>query len=87
MNSVTTPEFWKAYAKLNQIQKEAARKAYSFWHNNPFHPSLRFKCINTDQGIWSVRVSRSHRAVCTLVGDTAIWFWIGDHDEYEKFFG
>ena len=87
MNSVTTPEFWKAYAKLSRVQKEAARKAYSFWLNNPFHPSLRFKCINTNQGIWSVRVSRSYRAACTLVDDTAIWCWIGDHDEYEKFFG
>jgi len=27
----------------------------------PFHPSLRFKCINKPENLWSVRVTVKHR--------------------------
>ncbi len=87
MKSETTPEFWTEYAKLDEDLKKAARKAYSLWTENHFHPSLRFKCINSDENIWSVRISRSHRALCVTEADTAIWFWIGKHDDYEMYFG
>jgi len=50
-------------------------------------PSLRFKCINREENVWSVRVSRGCRAVGVLDGDTVTWFWIGDHDAYARFFG
>ncbi|MFP3895702.1 MAG: hypothetical protein ACLFV5_02530 [Anaerolineales bacterium] len=54
--------------------------------NNPFHPSLRFKCINRKENIWSVRMSRGYRAIALWEGDTVTWFWIGDHNDYERFF-
>ena len=44
------------------------------------------KCVNSEEGIWSVRVTKSYRAVGVLEGDTVTWFWIGSHDKYEKFF-
>lgn len=47
MKSQTSPEFWKEYSKLDAKLKQAARKAYIIWHENPFYPSLRFKCINS----------------------------------------
>jgi hypothetical protein len=53
---------------------------------NPFHPSLHFKCINTEEDVWAVRVTLGFRAVGILEGDTVTWFWIGSHDEYERFF-
>jgi len=31
-------------------------------------------------------VTRGHRAIGVLEGDTVTWFWIGSHDEYEHFF-
>lgn len=87
MNSETLPSFWNAYAELDERIRESARKAYRIWVDNPFHPSLHFKCINDDEDVWSVRITRQYRAVGTLDGNTLTWFWIGHHDEYEKFFG
>ena len=86
MNSATLPSFWEAYQSLSEDVKASARKAYRLWLQNPFHPSLHFKCINRGEDVWSVRVSRGYRAVGVLDGDTVTWFWIGGHDAYEKFF-
>ncbi|MDQ3748916.1 MAG: hypothetical protein M3367_07885 [Acidobacteriota bacterium] len=87
MNSQTLPSFWREYSRLNESIKLRARKAYKLWRENPYHPSLRFKCINTKENIWSVRVSKDFRAIGVLDGDTVTWFWIGNHDDYENYFG
>jgi mRNA-degrading endonuclease RelE of RelBE toxin-antitoxin system len=86
MKSETLPAFWAEYRKLSNPIKERARRTYSLWLDNPFHPSLHFKCINSNEGIWSIRVTRSYRAVGILDGDTVTWFWIGSHDDYEQFY-
>jgi hypothetical protein len=87
MKSATLPSFWKAYRALDGTVRQRARKAYLLWRENPFHPSLRFKCINSEENIWAVRITLGYRALGTLDGDTITWFWIGNHDEYERFFG
>jgi hypothetical protein len=87
MNSVALPSFWNAYDSLDSTVQRRARKAYELWADNPFHPSLRFKCINSNENIWSVRITRGYRALGILEGDTVVWFWIGGHDEYERHFG
>lgn len=87
MKSETLPSFWKEYAKLGADIKRQARKAYQLWSENPFHPSLRFKCINQAENLWSVRITRGIRAIGILEADTVTWFWIGSHDDYETFFG
>jgi hypothetical protein len=33
-----------------------------------------------------VRVTLGYRAIGLLEGDTVTWFWIGSHDDYERFF-
>jgi mRNA-degrading endonuclease RelE of RelBE toxin-antitoxin system len=86
MKSETLPSFWAEYQKLSNPIKERARKTYRLWTDNPFHPSLHFKCIDSNEGIWSIRVTRSYRAVGILDGDTVTWFWIGSHDDYEQFY-
>lgn len=86
MKSATLPSFWAAYKSLDNDIRRKARKAYSLWFQNPFHPSLRFKCINQQENIWSVRITRGYRAIGILEGDTVTWFWIGSHDNYERFF-
>ncbi|HEY9655951.1 MAG TPA: hypothetical protein V6C50_10705 [Crinalium sp.] len=86
MKSATLPSFWINYRQLHSSVRKAAQKAYRLWEENPFHPSLHFKCINSEEGIWSVRVSRSYRALGVLEGDTVTWFWIGNHDDYERFY-
>ena len=57
MKSATLSSFWDAYQDLNQKTKLAARKAYRLWNENPFYPSLNFKCINSQENIWSVRIT------------------------------
>ena len=86
MKSATLPSFWAAYTLLDEAVKRRARKAYGLWARNPFHPSLVFKCINREEDVWAVRITRGYRAVGIMEGDTVTWFWIGSHDEYERFF-
>jgi hypothetical protein len=86
MKSAVLASFWAEYRQLSNEIRQSAKKAYRLWEENPFHPSLHFKCINSDESIWSVRVTRSYRALGVLEGDTVTWFWIGSHDEYERFF-
>jgi len=86
MKSATLPSFWTAYMPLCEDIKQSAKKAYRLWAQNPFHPSLHFKCINQEESVWSVRVTLGYRAVGVLEGDTVTWFWIGGHDDYERFF-
>ena len=86
MKSATLPSFWKAYESLDPTTKHRARKAYRLWAQNPFHPSLHFKCVNSEEDIWSVRTTLGYRAIGVLQGDTVTWFWIGGHDEYERYY-
>ncbi|MBI5652685.1 MAG: hypothetical protein HZC40_19905 [Chloroflexi bacterium] len=86
MKSSVLPSFWDAYNSLDEALKRSARKSYRLWSENPFHPSLHFKCLNREENIWSVRVTRSCRALGTLESDTVTWFWIGHHDVYERHF-
>ena len=51
---------------------------------DPRHRSLRFKKISE---YWSVRVTRSYRALAIEDGDDFIWVWIGNHDEYDRLIG
>ncbi|WP_068815589.1 hypothetical protein [Phormidesmis priestleyi] len=81
MKSLTTPEFWEAYSALSPKVQEQAQKAYQLWLSDPFYPSLHSKKVGDN--LWSVRVSRSHRALAIKEGDDYYWIWIGAHDEYE----
>jgi hypothetical protein len=81
MKSSTTPEFWRAYAALPPPIKQAARKAYKTWQADPRHPSLRFE---PKGAYWSARVTRGYRALAIQVPDGFVWFWIGNHDKYER---
>lgn len=87
MKSNTVPSFWKNYMKLEKDIRLRAKKSYKLWIDDPFHPSLRFKCINQSENIWAVRVTLGYRALGVLDSDTITWFWVGSHDKYEKFFG
>jgi mRNA-degrading endonuclease RelE of RelBE toxin-antitoxin system len=87
MKSRTLPSFWEKYRRLDKSNQERTRKAFKLWIENPFHPSLHFKCINTEENIWAVRINLGYRILGVLDEDTVTWFWVGSHDEYEKYFG
>jgi hypothetical protein len=85
VKSNTLPSFWNAYQSLDEIMRRRTQKAFLLWSENPFHPSLHFKCIHSEENIWSVRISRGYRALGIWEADTVTWFWIGNHDDYERF--
>ena len=74
----------EALRKLEEEIKKQARKAFKLWKENPFHPSLHFKCGNSEEEIWSLRITKGYRALCLYEKDLVVWFWIGNHDDYER---
>jgi hypothetical protein len=78
--------FWRCYDALGSQMKKRARLAHRMFLNNPAHPSLRFKKLNTNKNLWYVRVSKDHRAVGERFGDAIEWFWIGSHKDFDKLF-
>lgn len=86
MKSQTLPRFWEDYQALPEEVKRSARKSFQLWRDSPFHPLLHFKCVNQEERIWSVRLTRGYRALGNLEGDTVTWFWVGSHDDYERQF-
>ncbi len=86
MNSQTTPDFWRLYRRLPKHVREAARAAYQQFLADPSHPGLQFHRLLCDPRLWSVRITRSYRAVGLLQSDTITWFWIGDHEDFDHDF-
>jgi len=81
MRSLTTPEFWKAYAALPPDARDAARKTFRIWQQNPRHGSLKFQKRGR---FWRVCIGPGYRALALRVPEGFLWFWIGAHDEYER---
>jgi len=84
MKSRTTRRFRAAFGELPEQIQAQAREAYRLFSGNPRHPSLRFKRVHPTEPVYSVRITRSFRALGVLVGEEVVWFWIGGHDEYER---
>jgi len=77
----TTPDFWKHYNKLPAPIKKTADKNINLLKSDPHHSSLKLKKVGN---FWSVRITLKYRALGISSADNIIWFWVGDHDEYEK---
>jgi hypothetical protein len=87
MKSTTLPAFREKFARLpNNIQKQT-QKAYRQWIKDRHHPGLQFKRIHKTKPIYSVRISRSYRAIGLRKKDRVVWFWIGTHEEYNNLAG
>jgi hypothetical protein len=84
MKSRTGADFWRLFRDLpTEIQSQAYR-AYRLWRANPFAGGLRFKRVSKNEPIYSIRIGRGYRALGLLVGDTIYWYFIGNHDDYER---
>ena len=84
MISHTHKNFWKLYEKLPKNIKELSKKQYLLFTNDPYHASLHFKCVHSNKPIYSARINKDYRAVGVLSNSVIIWFWIGNHKDYEK---
>jgi hypothetical protein len=78
---IATRRFWDAYYNLPSDAQDAADKQFALLKVNPRHPSLQFKKVGK---VWSARVNLSLMALAAEDGSDYIWFWIGEHREYEK---
>lgn len=87
MISRLTPSFRRSLAILPSVDQDSARKAFRQFKADPSHPSLRFKKLSGHDNIWSVRITRSIRAVGQRDGDTITWVWIGTHASFDRLFG
>jgi hypothetical protein len=73
--------FWHLYERLPESTRRAADKQFALFRQDPTHPSLHFKQVGE---FWSVRVTGACRALALRENSVFYWFWIGDHDEYER---
>lgn len=80
MKHFTTPEFWELYNQLPEQIRNPADKNYALLKEDPRHPSLHFKKI---ESFWSVRVGAHYRALGIDHEDGVLWFWIGSHADYD----
>jgi len=79
-----SPKFWRLLRSLPKSVRELAKKNFELLKGNPRHPSLHFKKVGN---FYSARVGIAHRALAIEDADDLIWFWIGDHSEYDKLTG
>jgi len=63
MNSFTVRSYWDSYNELSKDIKKQADSKFELWKKEPFHPSLHFKCVNSEDHIWSVRINLDYRAL------------------------
>jgi hypothetical protein len=73
--------FWDAYHQLSSDLQSQADKQFELLKEDPRHPSLQFKKVGK---IWSARVNLAVRALAVEDEEGFVWFWIGDHREYER---
>jgi hypothetical protein len=79
----TNPRFWKHFDALPDSVQKLAGEKYRLWKSDPRHPSLSFE--ERRNGICVVRIGNHYRAVGVREGDVIAWFWIGTHEEYNRF--
>jgi len=78
------PAFWEAYRALDPEVRKLADRSFVVMKNDPHHPSLRLKKTGR---FWSARVGQHHRVLAVEIPGGLLWFWIGDHDTYERLLG
>lgn len=84
MNHLTLPRFWNSYRALPVDVQRLADKNFALLKNDPYHPSLHFKCVNKNLNLWSARVGADYRALARRDSQGFHWFWIGPHAQYDK---
>ena len=84
MKHLASPKFWECYNSLPQQVQELADKNFKLLKENPKHTSLHFKKVGR---YWSVRVGLAYRALAVEIDEDILWFWIGNHNDYDKYLG
>jgi hypothetical protein len=81
---VATRRFWNLLHALPEEVQDLAAKNYRLRRSDPKHPSLHFRRLAGNSGLFTVRVGDHYRALGHLEKDTMIWVWAGTHAEYDR---
>ncbi len=81
MSHFATSDFWDLYLKLPIEVQNLADKNFELLKQNPLHPSLNYKKNNNYR---SVIIGLFYRALAIETDENIIWFWIGNHQDYDK---
>jgi hypothetical protein len=79
----TNRRFWKCFETLPAPVQKLAREKYALWRRDPYHASLQFE--ERRNGICVVRIGDHYRAVGLREGNVIARFWIGSHEQYNRF--
>jgi len=79
-----SPDFWESFSALPKNIQELAKKNFQLLKANPAHSSLHLKNIGD---FVSARVGTSYRALGVKIPDGILWFWIGNHADYDRIIG
>jgi len=81
----SSPRFIKAYVKLPAAIREKVDKAIILLTENPRHPSLQSKPIQSFKGIYEARVDINYRVTYErLPNDVLLVRTVAKHDETFK---
>ncbi len=84
MSHHASKRFWRHFNELAPELQQLARDDYELLRDNAQQPSLHFKRVGK---YWSVRIGSGHRALGVDSPKGILWFWIGEHEEYERLIG
>lgn len=84
MKHFASRRFWDCYNALPPAIQTLADRNFALLKQDPTHPSLHFKKVGRFR---SVRVGLHYRALAVEVDDGLLWFWIGNHAEYDRLVG
>jgi hypothetical protein len=81
--------FWTHFCRLDDAQKEATRKAWKIFKENPFDPRLRTHKIHKlsalyGRTIYAADIEGDLRSTFFIDGDWIVSVDIGKHDIYRR---
>jgi hypothetical protein len=84
-----TRRFWESFYALSSSQKDAARRAWKIFRENPFDSRLRPHKIHRlsahfQRTIYAVEVEADLRVVFYVEDDAVVTVDIGSHDIYRQ---
>jgi hypothetical protein len=89
IRSQRTRSFRRLFARLPSHVQAQIRESYQLFKHNPWHPALNFErihyCVRPSSPVYATRIGRRYRAMGRLEGDTIQWFFVGSHEEYNRF--
>ncbi len=84
MQSRTTRQFWRLFSDPPFETQRDAKRAYRLFQGDPTHAGLQFKKLEGEDHIYSARIGLGYRALAVMKKDRIVWYWIGNHSEYDR---